>query len=365
MRQTEALRTRRCVTMAAAMALAAAVAACGNPSSNGSSAPAGSLLTDRGSSQQAELVKAAKKEGTLNWVTSLAGPVVNGVVRAFNKKYPYIHVTVNRADEGTIIPQTLQELQAGKPAADVFEVTSTGALEFTSAGVLTPYYDPASAGVPAQYQTKSGNNDTLITDRISYISLGYNTKKVPASSAPKTLNDLLSPKLSGALALETDTTSQEWIGGVLHVLGQAKGMQFLKQLAAQHVAQTAVSGAATMGLVASGQYAICTCFHNHEQQDAAQGAPVAWQPVQPVIANVGELGILKGAAHPASALLFIDFLTGSAGQKVLAKHHYTPPEARQPFVSWVPTAGATSATAYNQELKSWGNLQKQYFGGHG
>lgn len=186
---------------------------------------------------------------------------------------------------------------------------------------------------------------------------------MPASAAPKSLSDLLSPSLSGDLALETDTTSEEWIGGVLHLMGQSKGTQFLKQLSAQHVAQTSVSGAALMGLVASGQYGICTCFHNHEQQDASQGSPVAWTPVEPVIANVGELGILQNSPHPAAALLFIDFLTGAAGQKVLTTEDYTPPEDKQPFTSWIPTSGATSATAYNQTLQSWTTLQKQYFGG--
>jgi ABC-type Fe3+ transport system substrate-binding protein len=358
------LGIRRCVTAAAAVAMVTAAAACSSGSSgSGSATAAASLLTEQSSSQQAQLLTEAKQEGSLSWVTSLAGPVVDAVIHAFNQQYPSIKVTVTRGDEDTIIPQAIQELQAGKSAPDVFEVTSTGALEFTSAGVLTPFYDPASAQIPAQYQVKSGSDDTLVTDRVSYISLGYNTKKVPAGATPKTLSDLLSPSLSGDLALETDTTSEEWIGGVLHLMGQSKGTQFLKQLGAQHVAQTSVSGAALMGLVASGQYGICTCFHNHEQQDAAQGSPVAWTPVEPVIANVGELGILKGSPHPAAALLFVDFITGTAGQKVLTSEDYTPPEDKQPFTSWIPTSGATSATAYNQTLQSWTALQKQDFGG--
>jgi iron(III) transport system substrate-binding protein len=365
MKKIQVLGFRRSLAAAAAVALVTAVAACSSSGSSGSGSAtsAAALLTDQSSSQQAQLVTEAKQEGSLSWVTSLAGPVVDSVVHAFNKQYPSIKVSVTRGDEDSIIPQAIQELQAHKSAPDVFEVTSTGALEFNSAGVLTPFYDPAAAQIPDRYQAKSGSDDTLVTDRVSYISLGYNTKKVPASDAPKSLSDLLSPSLAGDLALETDTTSEEWIGGVLHVMGQAKGTQFLKQLSEQHVAQTSVSGAALMGLVASGQYGICTCFHNHEQQDAAEGSPVAWTPVEPVIANVGELGILSGSPHPAAALLFIDFLTGAAGQKVLASEDYTPPEDKQPFASWIPTSGATSATAYNQTLQSWTALQKQYFGG--
>jgi iron(III) transport system substrate-binding protein len=118
-----------------------------------------------------------------------------------------------------------------------------------------------------------------------------------------------------------------------------------------------------MGLVASGQYAASpSVFHNHEQQNAQKGAPVDWVPLGPVIANVGQLGILKNAAHPAAAMLFIDFMTGSDGQKVLEDDLYSPPEQKQPFDAWIPSEGATSANAFNAQLKTWADLQKKYFG---
>jgi iron(III) transport system substrate-binding protein len=180
---------------------------------------------------------------------------------------------------------------------------------------------------------------------------------------PKTLNDLLNPALKGKLALETDTTSEEWIGAVLHKMGQTAGEAFLQKLAAQNVSQTALSGSALMGLVATGQYgASPSVFHNHQQQDAAKGSPVAWAPLDPVVANVGQLGILANTPHPASAALFIDWMTSAAGAKVLESQLYTPPQAKQPFTAWVPSQGVTDANAYNAELKSWAALQKKYFG---
>lgn len=347
----------------AAVTAAAVLAGCASGKSSGSgSGNDSAILTSSGSDRDTQLQAAAVKEGTLNWTTSLAGPVVDDIVKAFQAKYPAIKVTVNRGDESTIIPQTVQEIQAKKSSPDVFEVTASGCLEFKDAGVLQPYYSPNAADIAAEYKTTQGDDNLLLTDRISYISFGYNTSKVPAGDVPKSLEDLASPALAGKLAIETDTTSEEWVGAVLHKLGQSAGEEFLQKLAQQKVAQTSLSGSALMGLVASGQYAASpSVFHNHEQQYAAKGSPVGWVPLDPVIANIGQLGILKNASHPASALLFIDYLTGAEGQKVLEGQKYSPPEEKQPFTAWVPSAGAKNANSYNQQLTGWAALQKKYF----
>lgn len=350
-----------CTATAAALLLGACGGGSGGAAGGGG---AGKLLTSTASDRQSKLVAAAKKESTLNWVTSFAGPVVDKIIKSFEAKYPYLHVKVDRGDEGAIIPQAIQEITAKKPAGDVFEVTASGALELKDAGALVPYASPNARRISSQYKVlDSGGHDLLLTDRISYISFGYNTTKIPASAVPKTLDDLLDPRLKGKLAIETDTTSEEWIGAVLHKKGESAGKAFLAKLAKQHVSQTSLSGSAMMGLVATGQYgASPSVFHNHEEQNKAKGSPVAWKPLDPVVANVGQLGILANTPHPAAAMLFIDFLTSAEGQKVLKSQLYTPPEVKQPFDSWAPSRGAKDADSYNAELKKWAALQKQYFG---
>ncbi|MFI6350305.1 ABC transporter substrate-binding protein [Streptomyces sp. NPDC050560] len=346
-----------------AAALLTAVTACGGGGGKAAGS-AGELLTSTASDRQDKLVAEAKKEKTLDWVTSFAGPVVDDIVKAFQAKYPFIHVKVNRGDEGAIIPQAIQEIQAKKPSGDVFESTASGALEFKDAGALVPYRSPNASKISGEFKVlDEDKNDLLLTDRISYISFGYNTTKIPKEAVPHTLEDLLDPALKGKLAIETDTTSEEWIGAVLHKMGERRGEEFLAKLAKQQVSRTSLSGSAMMGLVATGQYAASpSVFHNHEEQNKAKGAPVGWVPLDPVVANVGQLGILAGGEHPASAMLFIDFMTSAEGQKVLKGQLYTPPEEKQPFDSWVPSRGAKDANSYNAELKSWAALEKKYFG---
>lgn len=332
--------------------------------SSSSSTPTGTaLLTYSGSNATSVLEAAAKKEGKLNFMTSLAGPVVTQLVNAFEKQYPYIHVTVNRADESTLIPQTISEEQAGKPAADVFEVTGPGALELRAAGLLLPYADP-TAKMPANYVTKSGSNYLLVTDRISWLAFGYNTNKIPAADVPKTLSDLTNPALKGQLVTEASSTGWDWIGSVLYAMGKTKGEAFLQKLGqVNKPAIVSLSGAATAGLVASGQYgASFSVFQDHFLENAAKGSPVKWIPLEPVIANVGQVGVLKNVQDPAAAALFVDFETGPAAQKLFQQLHYGSPNVSVPFKTWVPTQGATTAQQYSSELSSWHALQTKDFG---
>lgn len=339
-------------------------AASSGSSGSSSKTPTGAaLLTYSGSNRTSVLEAAAKKEGKLSFMTSLAGPIVTQITNAFEKQYPYIHVTVDRADENTLIPQAISEEQAGKPAADVFEVTSPGALELRAAGLLVPYADP-TANMPAQYVVKSGSNYLLATDRISWLSFGYNTNKIPAADVPKTLNDLLNPAFKGQLVTEASSTGYNWIGDVLNAMGKTKGEAFLQKLGQQNKPSiVSLSGAATAGLVASGQYgASFSVFQDHFLENAAKGSPVKWIPLEPVIANVGQVGVLKNAADPAAAALFVSFETGPTAQQIFQKLHYGSPNVKVSFKSWVPTQGASSATQYANDLKSWEALQKKDFG---
>lgn len=346
-------------------ACGSSTAASSSATTAGSKTPTGdALLTYQGTNSTSVLEAAAKKEGKLNFMTSLAGPIVTKLTAAFEKEYPYIHVTVNRADESTLIPQAVSEIQAGKSAADVFEVTSAGALELRAAGILLPYADPNAASVPSQYVAKTGSNFLLVTDRISWLSFGYNTTKIPAADVPKTLSDLTNPAFKGQLVTEATSTGWNWIGAVLYEMGKTKGEAFLKKLGSNiKPAVVSLSGAATAGLVASGQYgASFSVFQDHFLENAAKGSPVKWIPLDPVIANVGQVGVLKKAADPAAAALFVRFETGPAAQKIFKALHYGSPSVPVTYKTWVPTQGVTTAKQYSAELSNWQALQKKYFG---
>lgn len=320
------------------------------------------LAAYQGADRQQVLEAGAKKEGTLTWYTSLAGPIIDSLTSGFKAKYPYLKVEVFRADESAMLTRALQEAQAGKSVFDAIEVTPTTSLLLNEAKLLAPYASPSAAKLPAALKTGAPNDLTLsASDRISYIGFGYNTKLIPASAVPKKVEDLMNPALSGKLTLAGSTTGNRWAASVLHLMGDAKGRKWLADFAAkQKPTVQQVSGKAVLDLIAKGELpASPTIFYDHVQQAKATGQPVEWVPLDPVVGNAGQVSFDIKAPHPNAGLLYVDYLLG-AGQDVLRKAHYFPATQKVPFNVWVPETGKTAAQV-EQDAKVWADLFKADF----
>lgn len=335
---------------------------CGaGPSATASPSP-GSLVTLNAPDRQQQLEAAARKEGELNWNTSLAGDTVATIQKAFEAKYPFIHMTIYRAAENDILTRVLQDAQAGHYNVDVIESPTITVLHLREAGLLQPYYSPPAAKVLKDYRIDgSGGLVWGASDRISYIGFGYNTKSVTGDAVPHSIKDLNNPGLKGKMGISNTTTGVRWTGNVLNTLGDSAGKDFLAQLAKQQVKPQAVSGAQVMSMVAQGKLgASPAVFRDHAKQEAAKGAPVDWAALEPVIANVGDVMVAAKPPHPASAMLFADFLLGEQGQKVLSDIGYGSGTRTESFKTWVPETGL-DAKKYDAKYKIWEQLFKQTF----
>jgi iron(III) transport system substrate-binding protein len=342
---------------------AASVAGSGAAGSSGGAPTSPTAIAAyNGADRQAVLEAGARKEGTLTWYTTLAGSILDSLTNGFKAKYPYLNVDVYRGDESDIITKATQEAQANKPVFDVVEVSPTASLILDSDKLLAPYSSPSAAQLPDQLKTPGGNGLTLsASDRVSYVGFGYNTKLIPPSAVPKTMEDLMNSELSGKLTLAGSATGYRWAGAVLHLMGADKGKKWLSDFAAQQKpAVQQVSGKAVYDLIAKGEVpASPTIFLDHVEQGKAAGAPTEWVPLDPVVANVGQLSFDARAPHPYAAMLYIDWLLGD-GQQVLKQEHYYPATAKVPFTYWVPEQGKSPAQV-EQDAKDWADLFKADF----
>ena len=77
-------------------------------------------------------------------------------------------------------------------------------------------------------------------------------------------------------------------------------------------------------LQAAGEFALAVNYLHTNLNLIADGAPLAWKPpVEPIIPRANGIGLVEGAEHPASALLFTDWLL-SKGQVVLGELNVDP-----------------------------------------
>ncbi|HEV7194341.1 MAG TPA: ABC transporter substrate-binding protein, partial [Pedococcus sp.] len=309
------------VTVAVAASLA--VAACAPPASNssgsGSSQGASSATSAKDLGGMDQLVAAAKKEGTLN-VIALPPDWANygAIIKAFGDKYG-IKVNSAQPDASSADEITAaQRLKGQSSAPDVFDLGAAVANANTS--TFAPYKVTTFDSIPANLKDASG---TWVNDYGGYMSIGYDSSKVPA---PTSVADLLKPAYKGKVALNGDPTKAgaAFAGVQMVSLANggtvsdvAKGVDFFKKLKA---AGNFLPVDPTPATIASGQTPV---VFDWDYLNAAQSAKVKnWKVFVPPNAVLGGYyvqAVSKDAPHPAAARLWQEFLYSDAGQNLWLK----------------------------------------------
>jgi len=209
-----------------------------------------------------------------------------------------------------------EEVTAGRSIADVVETSPEYMLIMLREKMLQEHFSPELSAYDDEAKIKGKSGVYGWTNREIYISLGFNSKLIPPTEAPKSIKDYLDPKWKGKMSIAGTTTGVQWVGAILDMMGR----EFLDKLSAQEINVQNISGAALSGLVASGEVPLSpTIFNSNIFTHKQKGAPVEWRPLDPVIAGVGTSGMVLNAPHPHAALLFLDYLHSKFGQEVAMK----------------------------------------------
>ena len=160
-----------------------------------------------------------------------------------------------------------------------------------------------------------------------------------------------------------------FISTVIKGMGDEAGMAYLRQLAKQDIVPLPIAIRAVLDRVIAGEYAIGLEMNNtHAAISAAQGAPVAWVPLNPVSETVQVAGIAKNAPHPNAAKLFLDFVVSRAGQNVFREHDYLPmrPDIPAKIPALKPEQGGYKAIVYTPdnletEVPRWQKIYEDLF----
>jgi putative spermidine/putrescine transport system substrate-binding protein len=275
------------------------------------------------------LVAAAKKEGELN-VIALPPDWANygAIIKAFSDKYG-IKVNSAQPDAASQDEINAANQQKGKSTApDVFDLGQSVALANTS--MFAPYKVATWDDIPAAYKDANG---TWVNDYGGYMSIGYDSSKVPPLLG---VNDLLKPEYQGKVALNGDPTQAgAAFSGVLMVaLSQggsvddiAPGVEFFRKLKQQG---NFLPVDPTPATVESGQTPVVIDW-NYLNATETKKLP-SWQVVVPpdhAVAGFYYQAINKDAPHPAAARLWQEFLYSDEGQNLYAVGGVRPVRADQ------------------------------------
>jgi ABC-type Fe3+ transport system substrate-binding protein len=280
--------------------------------------------------RQKILVEGAKKEGKVTWYTTL---IVDQVVRplkaVFEKEYPFIQVEFFRGNSERVVQKMLAEYQAKRYDVDLIDGTVSPTM-VRRAGYLQRFFSPALAEYPAELKDPQGYWGST---NLYFFATGYNTNMVKQNEVPKTYEDLLNPRWKGQMMWSTSRGSGApmFIGTILNTMGEEAGKAYLQKLKAQNIAKSTASNRQILDLTIAGEYPLALhIFNHHAYISKSAGAPVDWQPQEPVTATIQTIGLAKYSAHPHAAMLLLDFLMSQRGQKVFQESNYLPSHPKVP-----------------------------------
>ena len=301
------------------------------------------------------LYEGAKKEGKVVWYTSIVPSKEIGKI--FESKYPGVTVEVYRAGGIELLNRSLSEYKARRYIVDTVESTPGALMSLRGEQFFFPYTSPHLKTYPDRAKEKAPGGMVLwTTDRESYIGVAYNKNAIPSTDLPKKFDDLHKLALKGKMAISNDESSARQIGAMAY----AKGDSFVRKLKDQEIVLQGASGPGFNELIVSGEVPLSFAgFSTNVSHSAAKGAPVAWYPLDLVVANAGGVGISANAPHPHAGLLLVDFLISPDGQKMFTETFAYGSGAKEyGFQKFYPEKGLTTEE-YADRVEKWMRLVKE------
>lgn len=296
--------------------LAAALTACGSPTSD-SGGPSGSTASVAPSGDLDALIAAAKKEGEVTFYTGLAQPDAEAWTRDFTDKYG-IKVNILRDSSGPLFQRWVTEANAGQNMVDSFLGSDPAAFrEADERGLLADYtvtddkaFDPAfkiaGKSYPVVFQVQP---------------LSWNTSKVTPEEQQQLLTEgvkaLADPRWNGRIAAVVPQGTAI-IRAEYARLVDEYGWELLEGIAANKPTLYDSAVPLTDRLVAGEQDVAVFVTSSLTGAQIVKGAPLrfAWDNKQ----VVGWFGVVAAehAPHPNAARLFLEWGTSKDAVASLA-----------------------------------------------
>ena len=309
---------------------------------------------------QKALIKAAKKEGTLNVIALPTNWANYGAqLSTFHKLYGIKIVSQNPSGTSAQEIDAIKSLKGRSSAPDVVDVGLPFASAGKSQGLFAPYKVMTWMSIPKNQKAKDGS---YYQDYGGFISFGCNMNLLGATPCPTSWSALKQSKYKNDVALNGSPLSANaalsavWAAGV-NSGGSAKnikpGVDFFKQLRSSGNFNATDCNAASI-IATSCPITINWDYLNTAGAWGLTGA-THWKVVDPKGIPFGGFyaqAVSKYAPHPAAARLWEEFLYSVKGQNIWLKG------GARPVTLAAMSAAGTANKAALKALPKVSNLSK-------
>jgi iron(III) transport system substrate-binding protein len=254
----------------------------------------------------------------------LAVPDHSRIVDHFKKKYPFIEVALIRPGASErITARVMTEARSGRHLVDVIGVSRLNMFHLMQRNLVMSYDSPERRQFDPAFKDKKGFWTAFY---VNPEVTAYNTRMVPAGSAPKSYQDLLDPRWKGKLVLEQ--TAVEWFAALLQHWGEEKGLAYMRRLAGQELKSINGNTLITQ-LVAAGEHAAAISLNGPRVElTRRRGGPIDWAALDPTVVDIVTMGIAAHAPHPNAAKLYLDYVLSREVQEGLLEEQFVKPSGR-------------------------------------
>src|ERR1043166_2298812 len=266
-----------------------------------------------------KLIEGAKKEGQLVYYTTMTIDQSKPTVDQFEKRYPFLKVSLFRTGGGPLLNKITTEARGGRHDWDVVVGRGEMVTPLMERKLLASYQSPESKMIDSQLVDNEGYWTAYYVN--SYV-LGWNTKLVKREDVPKTYEALLNPKWKGG-QISLDTEAYGMFEGLKRAWGKEKTLAYFKRLAALDPVLKR-DNTERVQLVVAGEYPLIIAYNQTIQRLASRGAPIDWIALDPAVTQVNPAMIAAKGPHPNAARLFYDYILSKEGQEQLRTYQRIP-----------------------------------------
>jgi iron(III) transport system substrate-binding protein len=258
------------------------------------------------------LVDGARKEGRLVWYTSMNIDDSQPLLDTFMKKYPFIKAELWRGSSEKVLNRIQTETRAGKFLFDVVALNAFESGFIKAHKLVQPYLPPSAKAYRKGFVDPEGYWVDIYDN---YFVIGYNTRLVAKTEAPRSWEDLLDPKWKGKFAM--DSEDYPWYLALQEAWGRERAEKYARALAAQTI-QWRKGHTLIAKLLTAGEFPLGLVYAHRIEELKQKGAPVEWvTTTDPIPAELHPIQIAARAPNLNAAKLFVEFMASREAQAMI------------------------------------------------